>query len=237
MTAQRQPNPDPLRPDDDTMFWRGVAYAEREARGPLLGLVLAGFSGAIMGALIVLLVVGVAHAAPRSAQTAIPAADLAPTSMVESGSRSAASAAASGNLSGPIGAPLATPPLLLSAARGADLRAGGAPLITEPAAMSGGLATWCAPTPKYCHGWGGKAHLGAVPSFRYGDPPYRVVVHHGDRSTVVLVVSFCACPGARIIDLSPAAFSELAPMSLGVIPVTLEELGSGPTPPPTDTEP
>lgn len=93
-----------------------------------------------------------------------------------------------------------------------------------------GWATWCAPTATKCHGWGGTAKLGAVPSFRDGDEPYRVTVHHGGRSVQVLVVSYCAC-GKRdgiptVIDLSPAAFEVLAPTSRGVIRVTLERGGA-----------
>lgn len=115
-----------------------------------------------------------------------------------------------------------------------------------PAAVTiRGWATYCAPTPDYCQSWGGDAHLGAVPSFTYGDEPYRVTVWHGDRSTTVTVVSYCACGDRRgiptVIDLSPAAFAELAPLSTGVISVVLQPArGSQDAPrmtlPPTDSE-
>lgn len=97
---------------------------------------------------------------------------------------------------------------------------------------SSGQATWCAPTPTQCQSWGGDAHLGAVPSFRWGDPEYLARVCHDGHCTVVRVVSYCGCPGNRIIDLSPAAFRELAPLSRGVIPVTLSRVEA----PATDTE-
>lgn len=103
-----------------------------------------------------------------------------------------------------------------------------------------GWATFCRPTPTRCRSWGHGAKVGAVPSFRYGDTPYRVTVWSGRRHTSVLVVSFCAC-GDRagrptVIDLSPAAFDDLAQLSAGVIPVVVVS-GGGPsqTLPPTDT--
>ena len=94
--------------------------------------------------------------------------------------------------------------------------AGGAPLRS-------GLARWCAPTPKYCIGWGGDAHLGAVRSFTWGDTPYRVRVCRLSTCTTVLVVSYCACP-ATLIDLSPSSFDDLAPLSRGTIRVRVEGL-------------
>lgn len=98
-----------------------------------------------------------------------------------------------------------------------------------------GVATWCAPTPTHCQSWGGNAKLGAVSG--YAGDPYTVVVHHGSRSVVVTVVSSCAC-GMRhgkdtVIDLSPAAFRQLAPLSLGVIDVVVER-ADGISLPPTD---
>jgi hypothetical protein len=108
----------------------------------------------------------------------------------------------------------------------------------EPAAANW-TATWCAPTPRYCHGWGGGAHLGAVHSFRFGDEPYWVRVSRTAdgvvRTTTVLIVSFCGC-GGHNVDLSPAAFRELAPTSLGRIRVSLERVDGVPTRlPATDT--
>jgi hypothetical protein len=55
----------------------------------------------------------------------------------------------------------------------------------------------------------------------------------------VTVRGYCACGDragkATVIDLSPAAFRRLAPLSAGVIAVTLEYGGSIVLPP-TDTE-
>jgi hypothetical protein len=94
-----------------------------------------------------------------------------------------------------------------------------------------GLASWCAPTPRYCHGWD-KARLAAVPSFRNGDKPYLVRVCSATRCTVARVVSFCAC-GNHVIDLSPPAFRNLAPLSRGVVRVTVTRVEL----PATDTVP
>lgn len=111
-------------------------------------------------------------------------------------------------------------------------------------APEGGLASWCAPTPTHCQSWGGDARLGAVPSFSFGDKPYLVNVCRQDdtsRCTTVRVVSFCGC-GNKAIDLSPAAFVEIArigdesrraTLDRGVVPVIISRFSL----PPTSTEP
>jgi hypothetical protein len=99
---------------------------------------------------------------------------------------------------------------------------GGVPQSDISTAIWSGSATWCAPTKTQCGGWGGDAHLGAVHSFRFGDMPYSVRVCRGS-CTVVLVVSHCACGGSdAAIDLSPAAFAELAELSRGRITISVE---------------
>ena len=82
-----------------------------------------------------------------------------------------------------------------------------------------GWATWYDDGP----GW-----YGAVHSWRFGDERYAVQVCALDEGrlvacTHVIVRDYCAC-GSRhgeptVIDLSPAAFRELAPLSRGVIRV------------------
>jgi hypothetical protein len=108
--------------------------------------------------------------------------------------------------------------------------------VPDTATAETGTATWCAPTPRYCQSWGGSAMKGAVQSFRYGDTPYRVKVCRvgTSRCTTVTVVSFCAC-GNTLIDLSPAAFRQLAPLSRGRIRVTMTK-GGRIVLPPTSTE-
>lgn len=88
----------------------------------------------------------------------------------------------------------------------------------------------------------GAGYYGAVRSWRYGDDPYAVQVCLAARPgtcTHVVVRDYCACGSrhgeATVIDLSPSAFRELAPLSRGVIRVTV----TGPIPiplPPTDEE-
>lgn len=88
--------------------------------------------------------------------------------------------------------------------------------------------------------------VASVPGWRYGDTPYWAVV---DRvadgrvySVTVLVVGFCQClvgtDSERVIDLSDGAFRQLAPLSVGLIRVTVEIAEQGPrvTPPATDLE-
>ncbi len=110
-------------------------------------------------------------------------------------------------------------------------------------AQQAGVATYCAPTPKRCQSWGPPALLGAVQSFSFGDDPYVVTVcrQSGAPCVAVTVVSHCACGDRHgqptVIDLSPAAFARLAPLSRGVIDVVLTVGGPKVTLPPTDTEP
>lgn len=93
-----------------------------------------------------------------------------------------------------------------------------------------GVATW------YDDGAG---HYAAVHSYRWGDPTYQVRVTYGSRSTIVTVRDHCACyhgtSRERVIDLSPAAFDDLAPLSRGVIKVVVTPVKGGATLPPTDT--
>jgi hypothetical protein len=86
-----------------------------------------------------------------------------------------------------------------------------------------GTASYCAPTPTRCQGWGGTARLGAVPTFHFGDRRYLAracerLADAGTRCVTVLVVSYCACRD-KVIDLSPDAFRQLAPLSRGIVPV------------------
>ena len=87
-----------------------------------------------------------------------------------------------------------------------------------------GLATY------YCctRGYGSGAYVAAAgPALRIGDwRGRRVRVCSGGRCITVTLVDWCAC-GRRhgeptVIDLHPGAFSALAPLSRGVIWVTVE---------------
>lgn len=101
-------------------------------------------------------------------------------------------------------------------------------------ALIGGYATWYA-TPGYTAAAGpvlrdvlGSEWRGSV-----------VVVEHHGKTVAVQLTDFCAC-GERaglptFLDLSDAAFAELAPLSAGVIEVSVE-IGAQPLPP-TDLPP
>lgn len=91
-------------------------------------------------------------------------------------------------------------------------------------AIASGLASW----------YPANGLIAAVNSWRFGDTPYRVTVTSGGSSVVVLVSDYCQCGGNRIIDLSDDAFRRLAPLSKGLIQVTVL-YGPMPTLPPTDT--
>ena len=90
-----------------------------------------------------------------------------------------------------------------------------------------GNASWCAPTPKYCHGWGGHSLVGAMPGYTH---PVWAKVCRQDSSVCITVhvISFCAC-GNHVIDLSPYAFKRLAPLSRGIVAVEVEVLTRVPT--------
>jgi len=84
----------------------------------------------------------------------------------------------------------------------------------------------------------GPGLYGAVHSYRWGDPTYPAVVCRADDATrcvTVTVRDHMAHP-TRAIDLSPEAFEQLAPLSDGVVQVTVEYGGPSPTLPETSTE-
>lgn len=226
-----RPNPDPLRPEDDRI-WIGGEWLDRRAyevgrfdghtarpiwRLILAALALAFVAGLLIGRLLVPVTVSAASAS-RPAQPAIPAVRIGTGSEPDP--------------AGQIGAPERTEPS--TQAWPAMVASAGAPPLTEPPAVMGGLATW------YDDGPG---LYGAVPSWRWGDRPYRVRVTAGANSVYVTIRDFCGCPGARIIDLSTAAFRRLTiddehprgDLGRGVIPVLVTVPNRpGITPPPTD---
>lgn len=86
-------------------------------------------------------------------------------------------------------------------------------------------------------------YAAAGPALRVGDWRGDTVrVSAGGRSVTVRLVDFCACGDrhgtATVIDLSSAAFRRLAPLSQGLVRVTVERVGSKPAPalPQTDME-
>lgn len=92
----------------------------------------------------------------------------------------------------------------------------------------------------------------AVHSFRFGNPRYKLTVCRADdprRCVTVVVRDHCQClvgtASERIIDLSPSAFERLAPLSVGLVKVTIGGRAPAtnptakpvPTAPPTDVGP
>lgn len=107
------------------------------------------------------------------------------------------------------------------------------------AALMSGTATWyCLSGSSACtRGYGQDDLVAAIDTelgFAKGDVVR--VTYLGERSIDVRIVDVCLCPGDRLIDLTSGAFLRLAPLGLGVIPVTIEAGKPGMTLPPTDRE-
>jgi hypothetical protein len=117
---------------------------------------------------------------------------------------------------------------------------GGAPALEGGigTALVGGTATWyCSSTSPCTRGYGPSDMVAAIDptlGIAKGD---QVTVRHDGRAITVRIVDVCACAGERLIDLTSGAFAQLAPLSRGVIPVTIELATPGTTLPPTDVAP
>jgi hypothetical protein len=137
---------------------------------------------------------------------------------------------------------------------GLTLLTGSAGPSTTPETPSGvpvsGVATWYGsrnPSKQFCVGGyrrtcspyksGEQVMYAAVPRWRWGDKPFRLrVCRKDDPTRCVIVVARDSCGRCRkditkpwtsrslAIDLSPAAFSQLAPLGRGVLAVTIKEL-------------
>lgn len=76
----------------------------------------------------------------------------------------------------------------------------------------------------------------AGPALRHGEwRGSQVQVCGGARCVVVTLSDWCQCYGSRVIDLSDDAFRRLAPLSQGLLRVTVSGIGAVETLPPTDT--
>jgi hypothetical protein len=103
-----------------------------------------------------------------------------------------------------------------------------------------GTAThYCLPGQRgtaYCtRGYGPEDMVAAIDTDLGFDKGDVVTVRFGDKAVTVRIVDVCGCPGERLIDLTSGAFRRLAPLGLGVLPVTVELAGAERTLPPTDT--
>lgn len=77
----------------------------------------------------------------------------------------------------------------------------------------------------------------AGPGLRHGQwRGSHVIVSANGRSVTVELADWCACPHGRLIDLGDDAFARLAPLSRGLVRVTIAGVGPAPTLPPTDGE-
>lgn len=131
----------------------------------------------------------------------------------------------------------------------ASVEAYGPPVPSASPQVTEGTATWYGSTSGYkthCYGGyrntctpyasGEQVWYAAVGSWHYHDKPYQVEVCRTGTAKCVTVTVRDYCHGAwkalkkpwkrnsRLIDLSPAAFMELAPLSRGIIYVTVRVL-------------
>jgi hypothetical protein len=249
MTAPHRP--EPLHVDEAEARWREVADALSEDVGPWpvrrvrvaephevssLGLVATILAIALAFALSFWVASKLAEGAalaPRSAPVPTVTEPSASGSDVAPGG--AGSARALGDASGPglSGAP--------------ELATTGAPPVAIAGTRWAGTATfYCATKAEYppdgslCTAGYQPGDLVAAIDSDLGIPEgTRVIVRSqaGDGQVTVRIVDVCDCPGERLIDLTAAAFKRLAPLDYGVIPVTIELAGPGPTLPPTETKP
>lgn len=104
------------------------------------------------------------------------------------------------------------------------------PEVGSPPPASGGslsgTATWyCSPGRSPCtRGYPGGLYAAAGPALRAALGDWRgrqVTVSAGGRSVTVMLIDWCACGSGRVIDLYGEAFARLAPLSRGVLTVTL----------------
>ena len=99
-----------------------------------------------------------------------------------------------------------------------------APEANVPSRSISGIGSWyCSPPRSPCTRGVPASTLAAAagPALRVGAWRGRVVtVEANGRSVRVRLVDWCACPG-RLVDLYAAAFARLAPLSRGVVTVTV----------------
>ena len=90
-------------------------------------------------------------------------------------------------------------------------------------AKSGQASWYCKAGTSACHyQYSGGLYAAAGPALRVGDWRGRTVtVCSGSRCVNVKLIDWCQCYGSRVIDLYSDAFSRLAPLSEGTIPVTV----------------
>jgi hypothetical protein len=187
------PDPDPLYVEEDRLWDpRNRVFVPR--RPTLIPLVLAALAGAVMASLVW---AALAHAGPIGPPPPEPSFAPVPTMEV----RTVPSAPAVLATPRPSANPrLTMPKLAVPVARGH---------------VRTGTATWYADPRK------SGLYAAAGPPLRVGDWRGRLVtVTANGHSFRVVLSDWCACRD-RVIDLSPGAFSRLAPLSRGLVRVTV----------------
>jgi rare lipoprotein A (peptidoglycan hydrolase) len=107
----------------------------------------------------------------------------------------------------------------------------GLPVYLAAAEPVTGTATWYATGPGAGHAAAG-SELRRTPGSDWRGTTVQVCA---ERCVVVRLTDWCACPGQRVIDLSDEDFARLAPLSVGVLRVTVSTIHL--TLPPTDFVP
>lgn len=102
----------------------------------------------------------------------------------------------------------------------------------KPTHCYGGFKNTCSPYLKRKDGgWHDETvNYCAVPSFRYRDEPYWVLLTNvkNGKTTTCLVRDHCACTSGGIIDLSPAVFLRLAKtLAIGWVQVKVMRVAGG----------
>jgi hypothetical protein len=114
------------------------------------------------------------------------------------------------------------------------------PAIPETSTAVSGLATWYCGGGSACTRGYPATYPGAAAGSELRVGAWRgrwVRVCAGSRCTRARLIDACACPGERVIDLYASVFRRLAPLSRGVVRVSVAFLaGSDVVLPPTDTE-
>jgi hypothetical protein len=99
----------------------------------------------------------------------------------------------------------------------------GAPDVAIAGPLWSGSATWYCSSRSACtRGYGPRDMVAAIDPSLGIERGTLLTVSHGGAEVVVRIVDVCQCKGRRIIDLTSGAYRRLAPLSTGVIPVTIE---------------
>ncbi len=208
-------DPDPRHVDPDRFFegWREGVQHERSQRG--VALLVTGVCAAIIGGVIAATILLAGHALARTS-------DAPGHGALDSGNGNQGGLSSEGSLK-PVPMTGASPEPVVT------VEDPPAPVTDIGTALESGLASWYRDPRK-------TGNYAAVPGWHFGDRPYAVTVCHGSRCVTVTVSDACGCPGDRIIDLAPSAFVRLAPLSRGIVSVTVESGGPLPTLPATSTK-